>query len=133
MRTVAKGTNHCICEISRVPVKCKEAAGMHLRSLIRAVSFCLLALLLACGEQRPASVSAQVTNSPDPHIGTCPIFSANNVWNRTVQTRPVHTRSADYVNRIGTSKPVHPNFGSTADNGIPITLMTQQTAKVKVS
>lgn len=106
---------------------------MHLPWLIRAASFCVLAFLLACGEQRPASVSAQVTNSPDPHIGACPIFSANNVWNRPIQTRPVHTRSADYVNRIGASKPVHPNFGSTPDNGIPITLITSQTAKVKVS
>ena len=107
---------------------------MRSRSSILTLSLCVIALLLlALRLDRPVPVAAQVINPFDPHIGACPIFSTKNVWNRPVFQRPVHPRSADYVNRIGPSSPLHPNFGSTPDNGIPITPITPQTADVRVT
>ena len=99
-----------------------------------AITLCLIALtVLSLRIDRPAVVGAQVINPFDPHLGACPIFSTKNVWNRPVLLRPVHPHSADYVNRIGSSNSLHPNFGSDPNNGIPITFITPQTADVKVS
>ena len=109
---------------------------MRVRSLVASVFVLVLSLLvLAVRLERPAPVKAQtfVINPFDPHIGACPIFTTNNVWNRSIALRPVHPHSNDYVGRIGPTSPLHPNFGSTLNNGIPITLITPQTPKVKVT
>lgn len=42
----------------------------------------------------------------------CPIFPANNIWNRRVDSLPVHARSSQYVSRIGSNANVHAHFGS---------------------
>jgi hypothetical protein len=42
----------------------------------------------------------------------CPIFPADNVWNRDVSTLPVHAMSDTWVNSIGADAPVHPDFGA---------------------
>ena len=53
-------------------------------------------------------------------IGTCPVFPANNVWNARVDSLPVHTNSAAYVNAIGAASPAHADFGGGLYNGAPI-------------
>ena len=55
-----------------------------------------------------------------PTVGTCTVFPANNIWNTPVNTLPVSSNSATYVNTIGPSAPVHPDFGSGTYNGGPI-------------
>jgi hypothetical protein len=106
---------------------------MRLRTTFSSVGLFVIALvvLTACGEHS-APVNAQTTSPSDPHIGACPIFSTKNVWNQPVPSKPVHPNSNNYVNRIGASSPLHPNFGSDPGNGIPITLITPDTPKVKV-
>ncbi len=44
--------------------------------------------------------------------GTCSILPANNIWNRRVDTLPVHPLSAQYINSIGSSRTLHADFGS---------------------
>jgi hypothetical protein len=101
---------------------------MHSRSWISTVLLCFVALLLlAVRLDRPAPVHAQVVNPFDPHLGPCPIFSTKNVWNTAIDTRPVNAHSNDYVNRIGSSSSLHPNFGSDPTNGIPITFIAPDT------
>lgn len=71
-----------------------------------------IALLIAV----PASVLAQ------SFLGACPVFPANNIWNTPVDKLPVSPNSATYVNTIGASSPLHPDFGTVYDgepNGIP--------------
>jgi PKD repeat protein len=53
-------------------------------------------------------------------IEGCPIFPSNNVWNTRIDTLPTDTHSAVYVSTIGSSKPVHPDFGSGTWDGGPI-------------
>ena len=55
-----------------------------------------------------------------PQIGTCTILPANNIWNTPVDQLPVSPNSSTYVNTIGPTNPVHPDFGSGTYNGGPI-------------
>jgi hypothetical protein len=52
-------------------------------------------------------------------VGTCPIFPPNNPWNTRIDTLPVHPRSQQYINSVGASIHLHPDFGSNPDYGIP--------------
>lgn len=52
-----------------------------------------------------------------PH---CPIFPANNPWNRRVDRLPVHPRSDAIVASIGLDEGLHADFGSGRWEGAPI-------------
>jgi len=69
-----------------------------------------------------------------PTIGGCPVFPANNYWNTPVDTLPVHASSATWVNSIGASTNLHPDWGNVlADNyGIPYATVTASQAKVPI-
>ena len=61
----------------------------------------------------------------------CPIFPADNVWNTPIDTLPIHASSATYINALGATIGVHPDFGTVwngAPNGIPFVIVanTQQ-------
>ena len=56
----------------------------------------------------------------------CPVFPADNIWNTPVDDLSVHSRSGQYVSRIGATANVHADFGSgvwppgsTSPIGIP--------------
>ena len=57
-----------------------------------------------------------------PPIGpnSCTVLPANNIWNTPVDQLPVSPNSSTYVNRIGATSPLHPDFGSGLYNGGPI-------------
>lgn len=68
--------------------------------------------------------------------GNCPIFPVDNVWNTPIDTLPVHPNSATYVNSIGATSGLHPDFGTVwngAPNGIPFTIVpsTQRLVTVR--
>jgi hypothetical protein len=66
----------------------------------------------------PASTSTP-TPTPTPGSGACTIFPSDNPWNTDISGYPLHPNSAAYVNFIGPSKFLHPDFG-TFYNGEPI-------------
>lgn len=49
----------------------------------------------------------------------CPILPANNIWNRNIETMPIHGNSAAYVASIGPGTGLHPDFGSGLYEGKP--------------
>ncbi len=55
-----------------------------------------------------------------PKIGPCSIFPSDDLWNIPVDTLPVHTKSAAWVNAIGADRYMHPDFGSGTWDGYPI-------------
>ena len=55
-----------------------------------------------------------------PIVGNCAVFPADNIWNTRVDQLPVHPSSSTWVNTIGASAHVHPDFGSGLYNGEPI-------------
>ncbi len=55
-----------------------------------------------------------------PSIAGCPIFPLDNVWNTRIDHLPVDSNSSGYINSIGPSTGVHPDFGSGTWDGAPI-------------
>ena len=62
-------------------------------------------------------------HSDAPHIGACPVFPADNVWNTPVDAMPVDKHSNDYIGSIGPLHGVHPDFGLNLNSGIPYTVL----------
>jgi hypothetical protein len=52
-------------------------------------------------------------------MGSCQVFPADNPWNRDVSALPVHGNSANYINSIGPTTKLHPDFGGDGEYGIP--------------
>lgn len=52
--------------------------------------------------------------------GSCPLFPANNIWNRNIASLPTHAMSGAYVNSIGLGAGMHADFGSGLWDGGPI-------------
>jgi PKD repeat protein len=84
----------------------------------------LLLLLLLQGVQATAVSGVQV-------------FPSDHIWNVPVDNLPVDSRSADYVSTIGSSKNLHPDFGSGlyagAPMGIPYNLVNNTIPKKYVT
>ncbi len=66
-----------------------------------------------------------------PTLGGCPVFPSNNVWNTPIDKLPVDANSATYVNTIGPSMPLHPDYG--AGGGIPYNFVPGTQPKVAVT
>jgi hypothetical protein len=97
----------------------KPAPPPRLAALLPAV-----ALLLAA----PSPAAAVVL----PAAPNCPVFPDTNVWNKRVDTLPVHPRSADLKRSIGLGSYLHPDFGSYSGYGIPFNVVDGSQAKSTV-
>lgn len=71
----------------------------------------LFALLLT------AAVSAQTAVRGGALPGPLPLFPPNNWWNVDISAAPVDPGSAGFINYIGTTRGMHPDFGG--DSGEP--------------
>jgi hypothetical protein len=81
-----------------------------------------------------ATVEAQTNRSgvDGPHIGSCPMFPKDNVWNTPVDKLQKDQRSSAYVDSIGPQHKVHMDFGSNLQYGIPYTEVPAGTRARKV-
>jgi uncharacterized protein (TIGR03437 family) len=59
-------------------------------------------------------------SAPAQTLGGCAMFPASNIWNTPIDTLPVSPNSAAYINSIGPSTGLHPDFGSGTWDGEPI-------------
>lgn len=69
-------------------------------------------------------------------LGGCTLFPADSPWNTPIDTLPVHPSSADYIDAIGGSAPVHPDFGAPYDgapNGIPFVVVPADQPMVPIT
>jgi hypothetical protein len=55
-----------------------------------------------------------------PTEGSCTVFPEDNIWNTPVDQLPVSPNSSTWVNTIGPSSPLHPDFGSGLWDGEPM-------------
>lgn len=67
----------------------------------------------------------------------CQLYPANNIWNTPIDALPVHGNSAAYINTVGATKNLHPDFGAglwnNAPIGIPYVIVPGNQPKVKVT
>ena len=84
----------------------------------------------------PSSVSLPLVGKPTggPTLAGCPMFPADNAWNRDVSGDPVDAKSGAYISSIladGTY--LHPDFGGGGVYGIPYTVVEADQPLVPVS
>jgi hypothetical protein len=63
---------------------------------------------------------ASLAAAQSPIIGNCPVFPADNIWNTRIDQLPVSPNSIAWVNTIGASALLHPDFGAGLYNGRPM-------------
>lgn len=98
----------------------------------------LLSCLAAPAVRNPAQASPEHTvpptqatsalDTPPPakqaggaaQIAGCPALPANSIWNTPVDTLPVDSNSSQYIQSIGASTGLHPDFGAGTWDGYPI-------------
>jgi hypothetical protein len=107
---------------------------------VRRLAAVLVASLSACGGGSPPGNSAPAAGNPSPPgfaggaalIG-CPVFPADNPWNRDVSADPIDPLSDAYIASIGAGKFLHADFGSPAEYGIPWTSVPGTQPRVAMS
>ncbi|MBS1991312.1 MAG: hypothetical protein JSS83_12395 [Cyanobacteria bacterium SZAS LIN-3] len=58
------------------------------------------------------------------NVGGVDIFPASNIWNMKIDTLPVDKNSNSYVNALGATGRVHPDWGTNPAYGIPYNVVT---------
>lgn len=53
-------------------------------------------------------------------IGGCPLFPADNIWNRDISTLPIYRNSTNFIANIGPTSHLHADFGAGLYGGGPI-------------
>lgn len=69
---------------------------------------------------------------PAPTVNSCPVFPADNAWNKDISALPAHPNSQVYIKSIGLDARLHPDFGETITYGIPYNLVSETPKKVSV-
>jgi hypothetical protein len=60
------------------------------------------------------------TAQSGPTLDGCPVFPVDNIWNTSVADLPLDPNSTVFINTIGATRGLHPDFGSGTWNGGPI-------------
>lgn len=77
-------------------------------------------LLIPFGTLNTVQAAPDQTNAASPNLGACPIFPANNIWNRRIDNLPINPHSTAWINSIGRNTHLHMDFGSGVWDGGPI-------------
>jgi uncharacterized membrane protein YgcG len=81
------------------------------------------------GNRRPAALACAVglialaavcAAQSGPTLEGCAVLPADNIWNTRVDDLPLNANSNAYINTIGSTRGLHPDFGSGTWNGGPI-------------
>jgi hypothetical protein len=78
------------------------------------------------------AITACAFSAAGQTIGGCPVFPSDNAWNTRIDGLPVAASSGTYVNTIGASTSLHPDFSSTG-YGIPYVIVPAGQPRVPVS
>lgn len=66
-------------------------------------------------------------------ISGCQVFPADNAWNEDVSALPVSADSAAYIQSIGLTTHLHPDFGENQTYGIPYNVVPGTQSKVPIT
>jgi hypothetical protein len=82
-------------------------------------------------KKRHHKKKAAATKASAKPAAACPVFPADNWWNRDVSRLPVDPDSARWMSQMSSSRDLHPDFGGAY--GIPVTTVTSAHPKVPVA
>src|SRR3954463_16041050 len=109
-----------------------------LRSLNRSLALAIATILLLSGIafSQSGTCSGMTVGQLTSLNGFVP-FPSNNLWNTDISTAAVDPNSANYINFIGSTVTLHPDFGSGTFHsqtlGIPYQVVAGTQAKVNVT
>ena len=86
----------------------RSSTRLYDRAMISSAVRMFIAAAIACGCVRASSFAAPRGND----LGGCSLFPPDNIWNVPVDTLPVDRNSAAYIQTIGPSIGLHPDFGT---------------------
>src|SRR6476661_1629517 len=105
------------------------------RSTSAALTLATILLLCSVAFSQAGTCSGMTVGQLTSLNGFVP-FQASSLWNTDISTAPVDPNSANYINFIGSTVTLHPDFGSgTFHNqtiGIPYQVVAGNQAKVQV-
>ncbi len=82
----------------------------------------------------PDATSDTTSPGGGPTLAGCPMFPADNEWNRDISSDPVDPASATYIASMSPDKSLHPDWGSVSDNyGIPYAVVPKQQTPVDIN
>lgn len=99
------------------------------------VALTILAATLLSGGPGAIAAGRGTTAGRTPivsHVRCQSVFPITNVWNRRIDSLPVRRDSATLIGTMGTSRYLHPDFGTFAGYGIPVNLVTTATPRSTV-
>jgi hypothetical protein len=99
-----------------------------LSSVPRLAALALTAALVVA----PSAAQASKETSSGPYEYGCPIFPANNALNEEIASAPVDPDSAQYVESIGLTAHLHPDFGRNKSYGIPFEVVSAKQPKAPI-
>src|SRR5213082_3783108 len=84
-----------------------------LRNLSRSLAFAITTIFLLTGVafSQAGTCSGMTVGQLTSLNGFVP-FPSNNLWNTDISTAPVDSNSANYINFIGSTVTLHPDFGA---------------------
>jgi hypothetical protein len=85
---------------------------------------------LACSSAGDAGGNSAAS----PIVAGCPVLPANNPWNQPVSDLPVHPNSDLYIDTMGRTGTIHPDFGTSRQGalGIPYTVVDGSQPPVRI-
>lgn len=93
----------------------------------------VLAAIVMSGVSAGLAQPAPAQPPAGPQIAGCPVFPADNVWNTPIDKLPLDPHSKDYIKTIGADKPLHPDFASIPNSGIPFNITDSHVPWVRVT
>jgi hypothetical protein len=88
----------------------------------------------ACGADSSQQSDGSQTAGVPPTLDTCPVFPADNAWNRDVSAARVDPRSDAYIAHMNGGRAfLHADFGGDSTYGIPWTTVAGSQARVPVT
>src|SRR5689334_5585471 len=105
--------------------------GRPARALRGALALALLGALIAPATPLAAR-SAKRTRPQGPREFGCPILPADNPLNEAIANAPVDPSSTRYLESIGPSAHLHPDFGRNPAYGIPYAVVSRAQPKVPI-
>jgi hypothetical protein len=91
-------------------------------TILVAFVFLVLGTLVSSRAQTSSQLYLPIVlkSTTGPTLEGCPVFPVDHIWNVPIDTLPVDPNSATYINTIGASTGLHPDFGSGTWEGFPI-------------
>ncbi len=83
--------------------------------------------------QEAPTLASNVQNGSSPTIQGCMIYPADNLWNRDVSELPVHASSQAWIDSIGATRNLHPDFGGQGEYGIPFSVVPGNQTRVPIN